>query len=283
VGFAETDAGVWAMSGSGRLYLSTGGAFTEQLTLTQGQPLDFEGAPTGELFAVSTVYFSACKSNCSDAGSWTQTRITASNESMASLCVNSATDVLAVGAAGSQNDAMYHRYDGVTFATGSTAFAGFSPKQCWRAASGNFYIPVEDGLVLYEPGTLGFTPEPTGSMPSWRGGGTALGSEWVVGSGPVIARRETNGSWTNVLARSGEGSVNVIVGVSATEAFAFGGGFNASGQAGWKWNGTTWVELTPDLPLINQAISALRTSNGTIYIGGNDSNFYPVIVRAQLR
>ena len=90
-------------------------------------------------------------------------------------------------------------------------------------------------------------------------------------------------TWTNVLTRSGEGSVNVVVGVSATEAFAFGGGFSSSGQSGWKWNGTTWVELNPDLPLMNIAITALRTSSGTIYIGGNDQNQYPVIVRARLQ
>ncbi|MBL8909287.1 MAG: hypothetical protein JNM17_01165 [Archangium sp.] len=282
VGLAENDAGIWAMSGSGRLYLSTGGAFTEQLVLPQGQPVDFEGAPTGELFAISTVYFSVCRSSCADAGSWTQTRITASNETMESLCVVSGSHVLAVGSAGGSNDGMYHRYDGQTFDVGSTAFAAFSPNACWRGESGDFFIPVEDAIVVYEPGSLGFTPENTPGMPSWRGGGSALGSEWVAGSGPTIARRSGT-NWTNVLTRSGEGSVNVIVGVSATEAFAFGGGFSSSGQSGWRWNGTTWVELMPDLPLMNQAISALRTSSGTIYIGGNDQNQYPVIVRARLQ
>jgi hypothetical protein len=282
VGFAETDGGTFAVSSSGRVYRSTGGPFVELFTLSDGQPVDFEGSPQGELFAISTVWFYACMSDCGDAGAWTQTRISAANEVMTSLCVVSGTHAIAVGAAGGNDDGVYHSWNGTTFTAASTALGYRSPRQCWRAASGDFYFPVGDAVLRYEPGTMGFTPEQTPSM-SWRGGGSALGSEWVAGLGPVISRRASGGTWTPVLTRSSEGAVNVVLGVSGTEAFAFGGGFNANGQSGWRWNGTAWAELNPDLPLMNTAVSAIRLSNGTIYVGGNDQNQYPVIVRGLFR
>jgi hypothetical protein len=283
VGFAQTDGGVFAVSSSGRVYRSTGGPFTELFTFPGGQqPVDFEGSAAGDLFVISTVWFHACRADCGDAGAWSQTRITASNEVLTSLCVVDGAHVLAVGGAGGANDGVFHRWDGATFAANASALGNSSPRQCWRGGSGDFFIAVDDNILRYEPQTQGFTPEPTGTMRGWRGGGTALGTEWAAGSGPVIARRSGT-SWTPVLDRSSQGSVNVVVGVSGTEAFAFGGGFSAAGQSGWRWNGTTWTELTPDLPVMNIAVSALLTSDGTLYVGGNDQNQYPVIVRGLLR
>lgn len=283
VGFAETDAGLYAMSGGGHLYRSTGGPFVELLSFPGMQPLDFEGTASGHFFVITTVHFLECASNCADAGSWSDQRIAAFDEVLDSLCVIADDHVLAVGSKGNANDGVSYRWNGTTLAANSVSLGATGPDNCWKGASGDFFIPADDTVVRYSPGQESFALEPTATMPSWRGGGSSPGHEWVTGSGPMIAERGA-GSWTNVYTPSGtSGSITSVIGISPTLAFGFGGGFSSSGQAGYRFDGTRWSELTPDLPVINVTFSAFRASNGAVYVGGYDSNQYPVIVRGARR
>jgi hypothetical protein len=105
----------------------------------------------------------------------------------------------------------------------------------------------------------------------------------VTGSGPVIAERDA-GTWVNVYAPgSSSGSVTTVVGISPTLAFAFGGGFSTSGQSGYRFNGTSWTPMNPDVPAMNIAFSSLRAADGTFFVGGYDANQYPVIIRGARR
>ena len=173
VGFAETDAGLWAMSGGGHLYRSTGGPFIEVLAFPGVQPLDFEGTATGHFFILTTVHFMECAADCADAGAWSDRRIAPANEVLDSLCVIADDHVLAVGSSGGGNDGVSYRWNGTTLAATSVALGAVGPDNCWKGASGDFFIPADDTVVRYSPTQESFALEPTALMPSWRGGGSS--------------------------------------------------------------------------------------------------------------
>ena len=285
VGFAETDAGVYAVSGSGRVYRSTGGPFLELFAFPGKQPVDFEASASGHFFIITTVHFMECAADCGDAGAWVDRQITPSNEVLDSLCVIDGNHVLAIGSRGGSDDGISYRWDGTTLAANAQLIGVTGPDNCWRGASGDFFIPGDDTVLRYSPTLESFAPEPTVTpMAGWRGGGSSPGHEWVTGLGPVIAERGLS-SWTNVFAPSGSSGASIItvVGISPTLAFAFGGGPSSSGQAGYRFDGSSWVAMTPDLPVINIAFSSFRTAAGVVYVGGYDSNQMPVIVRGARR
>jgi hypothetical protein len=100
----------------------------------------------------------------------------------------------------------------------------------------------------------------------------------------VIAERGAS-SWADVFAPTGMSgaAITTVVGVSPTLAFAFGGGPSSSGQAGYRFDGSTWSAMTPDVPVLNVAFSSFRSANGAVYVGGYDANQYPVILRGARR
>lgn len=283
VGFAETDAGIWAMSGSGRLYRSTGGPFTEVLAFAGLQPLDFEASASGHFFIVTTVHFLECAADCADAGAWSDRLIAATDEVLDSLCVIADDHVLAVGSKGNGNDGVSYRWDGAIMGATATTLGASRPDNCWQGASGDFFIPADDNVVRYSSVAESFALEPAGPFLGWRGGGSSPGHEWVTGGGPTIAERGGS-NWTNVYTPSGLGStITTVIGISPTLAFAFGGGPSSSGQAGYRFNGTAWSAITPDVPVLNIAFSAFRSSSGAVYVGGYDANQLPVIIRGARR
>ena len=124
-------------------------------------------------------------SNCADAGAWTDRQISASNEVLDSLCVIDGDHVLAIGSRGGANDGISYRWNGTVLSTTAQTIGLVGPENCWRAASGDFFIPGDDTVLRYSPTAESFTPEPTGPMRGWRGGGSSPGHEWVTGTGPT--------------------------------------------------------------------------------------------------
>ncbi|HEY0881180.1 MAG TPA: hypothetical protein VGD87_06610, partial [Archangium sp.] len=243
VGFGETDAGVWAAGRNGRLYRSTGGPFTEQVVFSGTQPLDFEIASDGHMFIATTLRFFECTSDCHLFASWTEHQINPTNLSLSTLCVIDSTHVLAIGGQGSGNDGVAFRWNGTSIASSLTPIGVSDPKGCFKGNGGEFYIPGTDGIVNYTPSQQSFTPQASATANPWRGGGSVPGKDFVSGSSNRIA--QLGGStWTDVYTPSANsGVINVIVGLSATEAFGFGGGFSASGQSAFTYDGTTWRPL----------------------------------------
>jgi hypothetical protein len=285
VGLGESAGATWAMSSRGRLFRATGGAFTEVLTLTDGtttlQPVDFEVSPSGRMFVVTTVRFATCASACDQQASWTHASISASNEVLEALCVVDDAHVLALGSRGAANEGVAYRWNGTALSTTATLVGADSPRSCWRGQGGDFFIPAQDAVVRYTPSTEGFTPETTAAT-SWRGGGSAMGTEFVTAGGPLIARRSGT-TWTTELTVSVSGQLNVVLGASADEAFAFGGGPSSSGQAGYRFRGGAWAAMNPDLPVMNVARSGFRASDGRLYVGGDNANNEVCVVRGTLR
>ncbi len=284
VGFAETDAGLLAMSGSGRLYLSTGGAFLEVRSFPGIQPLDFEGTPSGHLFFLTTVDVFDCASNCADGGAWTQGTVNPNGRALETLCVVDDANVMAVGTEGSFGAGMYFPWNGTIAAT-SIPLGVDSPGNCWRGATGDLFFPAEGEVLRYAPLTSDITHEIVGPLATtlWRGGGSTPGHEWVARPGPVLLERGSGG-WTDAgVLGTGVEFISVFVGVSPTLAFAFGGGGTADGQCGYRFNGTSWARMTPDVPAIDRARASLRASNGTLFVGGTDSNGGPAILRGTRR
>jgi hypothetical protein len=101
-----------------------------------------------------------------------------------------------------------------------------------------------------------------------------------------IAER-VGSQWVDVFTPSANsGAINQIIGISATEAFGFGGAFSSAGQAAYTWDGTTWRALNPDVPAtLASGSAAFRASDGSIFVGGydNSGNQYPVILRGRWR
>ena len=78
-------------------------------------------------------------------------------------------------------------------------------------------------------------------------------------------------------------SIFSLVGISPTLSFAFGGRSTASGQAGFRFDGTRWAPMTPDIPAVNVAYSTFHSSEGAIFVGGIGADSLPVIVRGARR
>ena len=180
------------MDSSGRVFLSAGGPFQEYVNLG-GYMVDFAASSTGHFYAARTTKFTHCASNCADAGSWSEMNVPFTSASVVALCVVNDNNVLTIGSNGS-NDGIANKWNGTTLG-GSNTIGGTNPSDCFRAASGDFYIPSQDGIVRYAP-TLGSYSLET--IPgAWRGGGSTTAGEWVTSRGPTFARHEATG-WVTV-------------------------------------------------------------------------------------
>ncbi len=286
VGLGEAGGAVWAMSSRGRLYRSTGGAFDEVLTLTNGattlQPVDFEVSASGAMYVVTTVRFAACASACDQLSSWSHRTISASNEVLEALCVVDDSHVIALGSRGSGNEGIAYRWNGSQLATTASLIGASSPRACWRGGGGDHFVAARDAVLRYTPSTEGFTPEATAAM-AWQGGGAALGTEFVTGGGPVIARRTAPGTWASEYSGGVSGTVRVVLGTGPDEAFAFGGGPSSAGQAGYRFRDGGWAAMSPDLPVMNVARSGFQASDGRLYVGGDNANLELCVVRGARR
>jgi hypothetical protein len=267
------------MSSSGYIYRSTGGAF-QQLFRLVSFVRDFEGSPSGQMYALGSGDFWRCEGDCADAGAWVSRTVNGASASLRSVCVIDDTHVLVVGNIGGGSDAVSWRWDGVQLAAGSSSLGGTYAQDCWKGASGNLFIAAQNAVLEYSPDTGGVTPHATAVTLNWRGGGSSPGHEWLTGSGPNIV--DSASGWGTAFTGT-SGSITAVVGVSESLAFGFGGGFNSQGQAGYRWDGGVWAPMNPDVPVINNTASAFRTSGGTIYVGGDDSNNLPCIIRGVRR
>ncbi len=274
LGFTQTDAGVLAVSSAGRVYVSTGGAFTELVNLG-GYYVDFEALPNGHLFLLSPLRFKHCLSNCADAGSWTEVSVGGSGDSLSTLCAVDETNVLAIGTRSSSTGIVF-KWNGTAFEPSASVGAD-NPRDCFRAASGDYYLASDDGAARYSPSMARFYFEPITTNTAFVGGGDSPSGEWITARGPIFARRD-GGTWTPTALGTGVDVVRAIVGVSPTLAFGFGGGGTGDGQCGYVFNGTTWSKMPTDIPAMNQARAVFRATDGTIYVGGNDVDSKPCIV-----
>lgn len=283
-GLGEAAGAIWAASDRGRVYRSTGGAFQEVLTLNDGSVLYALGmyvAPDGTLFVISTTRLARCASACDQAASWSYSSIQTADEVLESVCGTSATDVVIVASKGGANTGVAYSWNGGALGSLSSDIGATSPKGCWRSGA-TLYFAARSAVVRYASGS--FTAEPADLLDAgvvgyqpWYGGGTINGVEHVVGFGQRIARRE-GGAWKSVFAGT-TGSIRTLVQTAPSEAFAFGGGPSSSGQAAFRWDGSLWRPLLPDLPAMNVAHSVLLASDGQLYVGGDDSSSNVCVVR----
>lgn len=278
VGFAETDAGLYALDSQGTLLRSTGGPFRALFTLPD-QFRAFAGAPGGALFAVTTVSLWHCEGDCTDAGAWDEAPVAGTAFALGSLCVIDGSTVLVLGNAGGDNHGISHLWDGQSIGPEQTV-SGRELGRCFPSLSGDaFYLPARDAVVRYDVAGGSFTSEaaPTGG---WVSGGAVDGHVWVSGYGPSIAEREGAG-WTSRLSLTRASAMGAVVGVGPSEAFGFvGTALSAGDQVIYRFDGSSWRALTPDLNVnLYTVASGLVTSSGVIYVGAEDHSLTRVIVR----
>ncbi len=290
IGLGETDAGVWAMSSSGRLYRSQGGPFSEVVALQDAQPSAYQPrafviSASGRMFFVTTVWFATCASGCESQASWSFERINSGTTVLSTLCVIDDTHVLAVGDTGGSSDGVSYLWNGTSLNMSTTSLNVQRPVKCWKSANTNDYlIAAANAVVRYDPMFQSFTVEPTVSMAAWTSGASVDGHDWVFASGPRVADFTTTPRWADVLTpASGIDTIRAVVGVSPTLTWGFGGSSSSSSQKLWRFNGTTWAAYTPDLSGFYQLHTAFRASDGSIYFGGESTSFQVALGRAVLR
>ena len=289
-GFAETGGAIWAITQRGQVLKSTaGGPFEEQTQLTvSGSPIyaqDFSVTPDGTFVVVTTVRLHVCNADCGQPANWSTYGISATDEVLASVCGNAANDVIAVGARGAGNIGVAYRWNGSAFTKVSNDVGVDNPMGCWRQANGELVFGGVDQLLHY--GGSSFTPESLSiadagiTQQRWRAGAVIGGTEFLAGPWKRIARRIPSGLEL-LLNDNNAGELRALVAPSATEAWAFGGGPVAGASNAFRWDGARWTELVPELPLY-LAHTAFVADGGVVYVGGEDDNAAPVILRGTLQ
>ncbi|PZR18780.1 MAG: hypothetical protein DI536_02555 [Archangium gephyra] len=287
VGIGENDAGVWAMSSYGRLFQSTGGPFNEVLALkeTDGsayQPSDFVIASSGRMFIVTTRWVGSCASDCANQANWTFDDHNVAATALRSLCVVDDNHVLALGETGSGNEGVAYRWTGTELNLNVIPLAVDSPGRCVKSVHGDFIIPGQNGVLRYEPGLQSFTSSSSTSQLTWRYAGSVDGHEWIFASGPRIAE-EVGSVWTDTQYINGQNTIRAVIGASPTLVWGFGGAMSSSSQKLWKFDGTRWSAVTPDLSGFYQVHVAFKAGDGTIYFGGESAILEVGMGRAVLR
>jgi len=282
-GFAESGGAIWAVSEHGYIFRSTGGEFTPLVRLqidgSNAYVKDFTATPDGTFFVLSTLRLAVCSANCDQQANWTDYATATSAMVLETVCGNASNDVIAVGADSSYTGVAY-RWNGSSFRSVSTNLGLDSPAGCWRDSAGDLVFGARDGVVHYRGG--GFSAEPlplvasSVSAQTWRTGAVVGADEVVAGWAKRLAKRVPGG--LSLLIDEGSGEFRAMAVPSATEAWVFGGGPSAGASNAWRFDGQRWAKLVPPLP-IYRAHAAFLSSTGALYVGGEDDNFNPVILK----
>lgn len=288
VGIGENDAGVWAMSSSGRLFQSTGGAFNEVIWLKESggaayQPADFVVAPSGRFFFVTSRWVATCAVDCGVLANWAFDDHNVAATALRSLCVVADDHVLAVGDTGGHEAGVAYRWTGTELNQNVISLSVSRPSRCVKSVSGDFIIPGDNGVLRYDPATQSFTPSTTTSTVGWRHAGSVDGHDWIFGTGPRIATPVDASTWTDTQNFNGQNSIRAVIGVSPTLVWGFGGTASSSAQKLWKFDGTSWAAATPDISGFYQLQVAFQARDGVIYFGGESALGEVGMGRAVLR
>ncbi len=282
IGLGEVSDGTfYVATDRGCVYRRAPGAGLEALiqVLNGGSPEVFVGfyvSPTGALYATSTLTVFRCTTGCNLQVNWTTFSTETSGELAASMCGTSDTNVWVFVNRGSFGSGVAYRV-GTSRLDPSVPLSVNRVRGCW-ASGPDLYVAATDTVAHFDG--LGFSIEAATRVSDtfpWSGGGTVNGQQVLAGSfnskGALATRTGT--SWSISFEAAESSSLRTVVGVSATEAYAFG----AAGQLAYRWDGVRWLALDPDVPGLARATSSLLTRDGVVWVGGDDSNSRPVLLR----
>ncbi len=248
------------------------GAYFQDLTLDSN----------GVLYAPTVVDAWTCSSACDQQASWRKLSVAGAGESLASVC-NSSTGVWAFGGKGSFDDGAAWQLH----PTGFDPLMSLSASKltgCWTSG-GQVYVAGRDAVVHLALGFAVETATATSAQQTWRGGGMVNGTPTLAGmssalTGGLLASRDVLGIWKTSFDAMTPTTLSRVVGVSATEAWAFGStSASFGGQIAWEWDGATWAPANPDVPSLRHVGAALLSNDDVIWVAGDDASGHPVLLR----
>jgi hypothetical protein len=248
------------------------GAYLQSLTIDPG----------GVLYSHTVVDVWTCASACDQQTSWKNLAVAGMGEGISSVCSNS-LGAWAFGGTGSFTDGAAWRLHPTSFDPLMSLSASHL-EGCWTSGD-EVFVAGRDGVVHLSSGFTVETATMTSAQQTWRGGGTVNGVPTLAGSssatvGGLLASRDGNGGWTTSFDAMNPTTLSRVVGVSSTEAWAFGStSASFGGQIAWKWNGSTWSVANPDVPSIRHIGAALLSNDGIIWVAGDDASGHPVLLR----
>jgi hypothetical protein len=286
-GLAQSSNGtVYAVTDHGCIFtIAPGGQPTLLLQVLDGsagaylQGLAIDAS--GTLYSPTIVDVWTCSAACDQQGSWRALNVAGAGEGIASVC-QSSQGVWAFGGTSSFNDGAAWHLHPTSFDPAMSLSVQYVTG-CWTSGA-DLYAAARDAVVHLGFGFTVETATATSAQLSWRGGGTVNGVEFLAGtssksSGGVLASRSGT-SWSVTYDAMNFGNLSQVVGVSSTEGWAFGSPSGSSGgQVAWQWNGASWAPLTPDVSGLRHVASSLLSSDGIVWVGGDDSSGAPALVR----
>jgi hypothetical protein len=280
---------VWAVTDFGHVMkkLDDGG-FTDIPGSWNGELYDVWVGPNGEVMMISGRNSFSCSGPCNTFADFTQLSVGDSSWGLNSICGNAFNDIYAIGNRDTAAVATLAHFDGTTWSTQSQDLGMTDPHGCFMRPDGTMWIAGLKDIVKWEQGaatleTLDLDLTALGSSASsqyWYDVAGFGDDMFAVGTDHRVIGRDANGHWTLVSNPAQQQSDFYAIGaVSPTELYA--GGYDYSGETMW-WHsdGGTWAPSNPDLPFINYVKAVYVAGPNEMYIGGDDGNFGPMILRA---
>jgi hypothetical protein len=267
---------------------------------TDGGFVDFPGswtgslyglyvAPNGAVMVLSNREAWACPGPCNSFADFAMQTVGSSTTDMTALCGTSFTDIYAIGNRDNEAIGVLWHWDGITWTQISDDLGITTPGSCFMRNDSVMWITGNVDVVRWEQGaatieTLDLDLTVLGTSASsqqWYGVGGFGDNLYAVGSDHRVIGRDANAHWSLVSNPAQQQSnFYVAVPVTPNELFAGGYAFGTGETMWWHSDGGTWVASSPDLPFINGVRAAYVAGPDEFYLGGDDGNFAPLILRA---
>ncbi|MHB8872580.1 MAG: hypothetical protein ACYC8T_02735 [Myxococcaceae bacterium] len=284
---------VYVTADSGKIYRSTGGAFSS-VVYTDASNRSINGlyvTPDGKVFAGGPYFLVHCLSGCAAQGDFTSVALTSPNSTEIFGVCGGGGQVFAVG-----NNGSYSRGTAFKFNFGTQVWDVFSQdtgvtnnRGCWVAPNGDLYVAAQGRVVRIDSAGSAFQESINPVAPPATETITGLSLRAIWGSGTTvfatgtrrrIIQRRANATWDFVFTPPENNGYDfyALGGASPNELLA--SGFSFGGQHWAKWNGTTWT-FGPDLPLSLDVYGIWAANVDTYYLVGQRHNSWlPSVLRA---
>lgn len=276
---------IYAVSFTGDLLYSTGGAFQRVPDFALPDALDVYVSPSRKVWVVSSRNASlVCTTNCTAGASYQQKLTTTPTEWFLGLCGHEER-VFAV-AIGTSLSGILLEYTGTAWTRVTTALGVGNVRNCVVTPTGDVYVSGSMGVARVT-GSIS-TPEPIdlGAQPAARWQWVALSFDGgVVTDGLLtgtqggyrLARRGTNGTWTSLAPAMGSDLFGVVT-LSDHEFFAVGAP-TAGGPAFMVFDQGALRPVRPPPPLLVSADSLWASGPAELFVVGATSGGMRLVYR----
>jgi hypothetical protein len=244
-------------------------------------------APTGDVFLSTGIELGVCHSNCTQAASYTWRDM---NARYSALCGDSASNVFAVGASGSNayDSGSMVRWTGSAWGA-ETALPIDGARSCWLESSSVLWIGGLMQVAKWNNGALSAQGVDTSIFDAsdqlsqqWLGIFGIDGWIHAVGVKRRVMSRNPSGVWSLTYDPSDSNWLRAVGALRVDEVIA-GGFYGAEHSTLLRFDQSTW-RAAPDLAVLGEVRTMWVADGSTIYFGGapaaSGSAGHPAIERA---